>query len=85
MDYIIIVFKNRNNTLKFYNMLKRAGVASSVMATPKGTNINCGICVKTDKKNFAVTKGLLLRSGASGFVGFYKISKQFGRLIVSKL
>ncbi|MDD4211251.1 MAG: DUF3343 domain-containing protein [Clostridia bacterium] len=85
MNYIIALFSNRNSTLRFYNMLTRLGVRSSVISTPKIPGFNCGVCVKLNKNDYNLATNLLYRSEFSDFLGFYEIKKDGEKLYSVKI
>lgn len=45
MENIILVFNNRNNAMQFATNLKRMGVNSKVVNTPRELSIACGISI----------------------------------------
>lgn len=48
MIYYVFVFKARTGAVKFNEALKREGINSSLINTPKAAGIGCGLSVKTD-------------------------------------
>lgn len=76
MNYVVTVFKARSGTMKFHNFLKKNGIKSSVIATPKSVGSNCGICVKLSCDNYPLCKKMLTRSRIRDFIGFYLITKE---------
>lgn len=45
MENIIAVFKNRNQAMRFASDLKRLGIASKIINTPRELSVSCGISV----------------------------------------
>lgn len=80
MYYILAVFKTRNETIFFANLLKTNGVAVSVINTPRGAGIACGICVKFLPSDISRARQLLNSKSFQGFVGFYSVSVQNGMM-----
>lgn len=73
MRYVIAVFRSRNETLFFANLLRQNGLYSFVINTPKEAGQACGISVKFDEKTFSFAKKLLQSKPFRAFQGFYRI------------
>lgn len=86
MQYIIAVFKSRNETLYFANMLKSNGFFVSIVNTPKEAGQTCGISVKFEERLLAIAKEFLSSKPFRSFYGFFKV-KEMGvnRRIIEKL
>lgn len=74
MEYVIVVFSVRTETLMFNQYLHRLGINSTVMNTPKEAHTSCGICVKFPLMMFSTVKKASL-AGYRSFVGFFKVKK----------
>jgi|AntRauTorcE11897_2_1112592.scaffolds.fasta_scaffold00001_281 hypothetical protein len=85
MSYIIAVFKNRNSTLKYYDMLNRSRLPVSIISTPKVAGIGCGICVKMTKESYTFAYKILSRARVNSFVAFYKIKKENNKIKAIKI
>ena len=72
--YVLGVFLNRNETLKFERELKRHGVNAMVVSTPKGLGSSCSISVKFYLKHIAKAKYLLITGTYVSFNNFFKIN-----------
>jgi hypothetical protein len=73
MAYIIAVFKSRNETLYFANLLRNNNVQSFVVNTPKEAGLSCGISVKIEERFFPLAKYLLASKPFRAFHGFYRV------------
>ncbi len=82
---IIAVFKQRNETMLFSQMLKNLGVYTTVINTPKQTMVSCGISVQFLGKFLAQAKRLLQSGRFTSFVGFYTHEKSNGEIKVKKI
>jgi hypothetical protein len=85
VEYNIIVFLSRSGALKCYQILKKAGLDVSVISTPKISGLGCGICVKIKPEDFIIAKRIVTSYLIDGFVGFYEIKKQLGKLVANKI
>ena len=79
MNHVIAVFSSRSETLSFANMLRRMGVPSMVVQTPKEAGRTCGISVKFSYDNFEVAKQIFLSVKFMSFQGFYLEENLAGR------
>ena len=77
MEYALAVFRARNETITFANLLKSYGVNVMIVSTPRQINVSCGISVRFSYGDFVTAKNLLARRRFDSFGGFYLI-KQIG-------
>lgn len=85
MEYLIAVFSVRTETLMFNQFLKRSGINSVVINTPKEANTSCGISVKFPIQSFNVVKRAITPKYTS-FIGFFKVTKNnYGGLTVVRI
>lgn len=77
MEYTLAVFRARNETITFANLLKSYGVNVIVVTTPRQINVSCGISVRFNHSDFITAKNLLARRRFDSFGGFYLV-KQIG-------
>lgn len=75
MNYIIAVFRSRNETLYLANMLTVLGKRVSVINTPKEIGQACGISVRFEEKILPDAKRCLQTKPFRAFVGFYRITQ----------
>ncbi len=71
MEYIIVAFRSRAHTVKFYEYLRRNGVASEIINTPKEAGVGCGLSVKIAKERLALVKNIVRSLNISSFAGFF--------------
>lgn len=76
MEKIIAVFNNRNHTMQFASYLKRMGVRSKTIDTPRELSVSCGISVIFSSANLNQARFLLSRYNFSSFVRFYLIKEK---------
>lgn len=85
MNYTLAVFKSRNSTLNFANLLRANNIPVAVINTPQSINRACGISVKFLSDYFSKVQSLLSRSNLKYFDGFYSYIKNNGKIILIKL
>lgn len=71
--YVIAVFSNRRDTLNFNSSLKRYGINSMVISTPKGLGSSCSVAVKFYYKAINRAIYVLKNGNYASFTHFFKI------------
>ena len=85
MGYIIAIFNNRSNTLKFYNILKKHGVNAAVISVPRIAGLNCGVCVKLYKQDYKLAVNLLYSINADDLTGLYEVNEDGIKTLTTKI
>lgn len=85
MRYLLAIFKSRNETLYFSNLLKTNGIYSFIINTPKEAGQTCGISVKYNLQDHSKARMLLQSKPFKSFYGFYLITEEgFGRRSIER-
>lgn len=71
--YVLAVFSNRNETIKFSSELRKIGVNSMVISTPKGLGSSCSISVKFYLKDLNRAIFVLRQGSYVSFNHFFRI------------
>ncbi|MBQ3218990.1 MAG: DUF3343 domain-containing protein [Clostridia bacterium] len=71
MEYIIVAFRSRAHTVKFHEFLRRNGIFSEVINTPKEAGVGCGLSVKVSKERFSIVKNLAYSANLGSLAGFF--------------
>lgn len=71
MDYVIIAFRSRTHTIKFAEELRKRGIPSEIVNTPKQAYVGCGLSVKVNKRYFLIAKRLVAGLSFDSFAGFF--------------
>lgn len=74
MRYVIAVFRSRNETLYFANMLKSSGYFVSIVNTPKEAGQTCGISVKFNENILDIANAFLVSKPFRSFYGFFRVT-----------
>ncbi len=75
MEYLIAVFKSRNQTLKFAERLKRMNVRCDVINTPRQASLGCGLSVKFDPCAMPIVRRLINTEYFYSFGGLFKVCR----------
>lgn len=71
MIYYLVVFRSRNETIKFVNILNSYGFVATVVSTPRQISVSCGISSKIDGKAVEMAKQILQRRQFYTFAGIF--------------
>ena len=85
MDYIIIAFRSRSQTMRFGEVLRARGINYEIVNTPRQAYIGCGLSIKTNKKYLSLIKGLVSYVNFSSFAGIFAPVYVGGRLTMKTL
>ena len=85
MDYALAVFRARNETITFANLLKSYGVNVMIVTTPRQINVSCGISVRFSYNDLETAKNLLSRRRFDSFGGFYLVKQSGANLRIAPI
>lgn len=74
MEYLIVSFRSRNETIGFYKFLSRQGFSAEVVNTPKEAGVGCGLSVKVSKNVYGALRYLLMQYNGKSFAGIFKVT-----------
>ena len=75
MEFVIVVYRSRNMSMRVYNFLASQGVTCALISTPRNANVGCGLSVKLSKSDWANFREAL--ASAETFVGFFLMKNTF--------
>ena len=85
MEFLIIAFRSREESVKFNRLLQKYNIWGTLTAPPKEAGLSCGVSVKTMASNFYAVKNLLEMMKPKTFVGVFKIDTLNGRNVVKTI
>ncbi len=85
MEYLVTTFRSRTDTVKFYEFLRRNGVNSQIINTPKQAGVGCGLSVKTSLDRLELVRKAVKITSLSSFVGFFHVKKVYGTVMVRSI
>ncbi len=85
MEYLLISFRSRNHTVKFYEDLKRVGIPVEIVNTPKEAEVGCGLSVKTSLNYYAVIKNAVRMTGYKSFAGVFSVKHMANKTVVRSI
>ena len=89
MEYVVVAFRSRSETVKFNAYLKRNGLSSELINTPKEAKVGCGLSVRIPRSNFYIIKNAvnfaINYGGFKTFAGYFLVSIKNGKRIVKTI
>lgn len=85
MNYTVVVFSSRSETMQFYNIIKKYGLFCSIINTPRSLASSCGISTKIDYRLISPAKKIINPYSFSTFRGIFKITFINEKEIIEKL
>ena len=73
MKYLVVMFTSRNDTLTFYNMLKKYNGFYSIINTPHSLSRSCGISIKIGYNLASIAIQIAKNNHFSSFKGIFEI------------
>ncbi len=68
-------FRSRQQVMRFESALRRAGIRSQVISTPRDVSIGCGLSVQFDLKDKAAVFHVYNQTRPSNLIGFYQVTR----------
>ena len=74
----IAAFRSRQQVMRFDSALRRAGIASEVISTPRDVAVGCGLSVKFDLRDAQAAMNVYQRARPGNLIGFYRVDRAPG-------
>ena len=82
----IAAFRSRQQVMRFDAALRRAGIASEVISTPRDVSVGCGLSVRFDLRDAQEAMNVYQRARPGNLIGFYRVERSgWERPAVSRL
>ena len=82
----IASFRSRQQVMAFEQALRRSGVKTEIVNTPRAVAAGCGLSVRFDEKDAPRVKALYQALGMGNLIGFYRVIRDAaGRATVRPL
>ena len=83
--YGIAAFRSRQQVLRFEDALRREGVQTNVVTTPRAVALGCGLSVRFGLQDASRVQGVLRRENPGNLIGLYRVEPGSGQANVSPL
>ena len=70
----IAAFRSRQQVMRFDGALRRAGIPSDVVSTPREVAVGCGLSVRFDLRDTQAALDAYQRSRPGNLIGFYRVT-----------
>ena len=81
--FLIAAYRSRQAVMRLDQSLRRAGVKTDIVSTPKAVAIGCGLSVRFDEGDLHRVRPIVNQENTSTFLGFYRVIHTGGRVLVS--
>lgn len=75
----IAAFRSRQQVMRFDSALRRAGIRSQVISTPRDVSVGCGLSVSFDLRDAQAVLDAYQRARPGNLIGFYRVDRGYGR------
>ena len=79
MPYGIASFRSRQQVFAFESALKRAGIHTQIVSTPREVALGCGLSVRFEEGDVHRAMEIYRRSQPGNLIGFYLVEERPGR------
>jgi len=69
----LAAFRSRTQVLRLEEALRRAGLSSGVISTPREVAMGCGLSVRFELSQFPQVLSVCHRLTPGAFIGFYRV------------
>lgn len=83
--YGIAAFRSRQQVLRFEDALRREGIPSEVVTTPRAVALGCGLSVRFNMENADRVRMVLRRENPGNLIGLYRVEQTGGRPTISPM
>ena len=73
MKYLVVMFTSRNDTINFYNILKKHNGFCSIINTPHSLSHSCGISIKISNNLLTISTQIVKNNNFYSFKGIFEI------------
>jgi len=85
MEYIILAFRSRSDTVRFAEFLQNNSVPAEIVNTPKEAGVGCGLSVKFSSRYLSAVKRAIFISRPASYAGFFNVKTIGGRKFVKSI
>ena len=75
----IAAFRSRQQVMRFDSALRRAGIRSEVISTPREVALGCGLSVRFDLQDARAVMDVYRHMPAGNLIGFYQVARAPGQ------
>jgi len=80
----IASFRSRQQVMKFDSALRRAGIRTQVITTPRDVSVGCGLSVRFELPDQERVMELYRQLRPSNLIGFYQVIRESGARTITR-
>ena len=81
--FAIAAFRSRQSVLRFDEMLRRSGINTQIITTPRAVSMGCGLSVRFDVEHLQSAVTLWQKHQNGSLIGFYEAQGTDGKIHIS--
>ena len=85
MEYLIVAFRSRTESIKLSEILKRNGIDNRIISTPKQAGVGCGLSVQVARERLRAVNAILEQRVFYSFTGIFVLKIQNGRRVIVQI
>jgi len=82
--FAIASFRSRQQVLKFEGALRRSGIRTEVITTPRDVAVGCGLSIRFELADAARVTEVYQQLRPSNLIGFYRVERMQGQRTVTR-
>lgn len=82
---VIAAFKSKNQMMSFDMKLRRIGIATQIIPTPRSIALGCGLSVEFDEEHLLRAKEIIVKTKPTAFEGFFGLFNENSRINIRKI
>lgn len=75
----IAAFRSRQQVMRMDSALRRAGVHSEIISTPRDVSLGCGLSVRFDLRDAPAAMSVYRQARPGNLIGFYRVDRLPGQ------
>ena len=79
MPYGIASFRSRQQVFAFESALRRSGIQTQIVSTPREVALGCGLSVRFEERDIGRAIDVYRRAKPGNLIGFYLVEEWPGR------
>ena len=80
----IASFRSRQQVLKFEGALRRAGIRTEVITTPRDVAVGCGLSIRFELSDQARVMEVYRQLRPGNLIGFYRVERTAGQRTITR-
>ena len=80
----IASFRSRQQVLKFEGALRREGIRTSIITTPRDVSMGCGLSIRFELEDYPAVREICAHLRPSNLIGFYRVERVGGQRTITR-